>query len=48
MEKAIEKLNDSSNNHDNTLLSPIVTCELLKIKRTAHWKWTKKGRLTSY
>ncbi|MFV8441862.1 helix-turn-helix domain-containing protein [Flavobacterium sp. LB2P44] len=47
IEKAIEKLNESTNNHD-ALLSPIETCELLNIKRTTLWKWTKNGKLTSY
>ncbi|WP_348811084.1 helix-turn-helix domain-containing protein [Flavobacterium maritimum] len=47
IEKAIEKLNGSTNN-DDALLSPIETCELLNIKRTTLWKWTKIGKLTSY
>jgi excisionase family DNA binding protein len=48
IEKAIEKLNDSSNNDSNTLLSADETCELLQIKRTTLWKWSKNGRLISY
>ena len=48
IEKAIEKLNSTSNNDDNALLSPLETCKLLKIKRTTLWGWTKKGKLTSY
>lgn len=48
IEKAIEKLNASSNNDFNTLLSADETCELLQIKRTTLWKWSKNGRLTSY
>ena len=48
IEKAIEKLNASSNNDSNTLLSADETCELLQIKRTTLWKWSKNGRLTSY
>jgi len=48
IEKAIEKLNASSNNNSNTLLSADETCELIQIKRTTLWKWSKNGRLTSY
>ena len=48
VEKALEKLNASSNNDSNTLLSADETCELLQIKRTTLWKWSKNERLTSY
>lgn len=48
IEKAIGKLNLSSNNDSDTVLSADETCELLKIKRTSLWKWTKKGKLASY
>jgi hypothetical protein len=48
IEKAIEKLNASSNNDVDTLLSRAEACELLKINLTSLWKHTKSGRLTSY
>jgi excisionase family DNA binding protein len=48
IEKAIEKLNLSAYNDSDTLLSANETCELLKIKRTSLWQWTKKGKLRSY
>ena len=48
IEKSIEKLNVSSLNDPDTLLSAIATCELLKIKRTSLWKHTRAGKLTSY
>jgi hypothetical protein len=48
IEKAIEKLNASSNNDVDTLLSRAEACELLKINLTSLWKHTKRGRLTSY
>lgn len=40
IEKSIEKLNVSSLNDSDTLLSADETCELLKIKRTSLWKHT--------
>ena len=48
IEKAIEKLSESSLNDSNALLSADETCELLKIKRTSLWKHTRTGKLTSY
>jgi hypothetical protein len=48
IEKAIEKLNTSSNHDTDTLLSRAEACELLKINMTSLWKYTKNGKLTSY
>ena len=48
IEKAIEKLNTSSNHDADTLLSRAEACELLKINMTSLWKHTKTGKLTNY
>lgn len=48
IETAIKKINVTYNIDDDSLLTPIETCELLKIKRTSLWKHTKNGKLTSY
>ncbi|WP_300441347.1 helix-turn-helix domain-containing protein [Christiangramia sp.] len=43
-----KNLQHQSSTDEERLLTREEACEFLRIKSTTLWKWTEKGRLTSY